>query len=61
MIDTIQAELVDVRNVGTTKSLKLTFHVPQERALAVIEKVGWPTGADPIWCEIKPITDPDAA
>lgn len=44
----IQAQLVDMRNVGAHKSLKLTLHVPEEHALAAIEAFGWPTGANPV-------------
>jgi hypothetical protein len=44
----IAAQLVDVRNVGAHKSIKLTLHVPQEQAMAVMEAFGWPTGADPV-------------
>lgn len=44
----ISAQLVDMRNVGTHKSLKLTLHVPEEQALAAIEAFGWPTGANPV-------------
>jgi hypothetical protein len=44
----IQAQLVDIRNVGTHKSLKLTLHVPEEYALKAIEAFGWPTGANPV-------------
>lgn len=44
----IAAQLVDMRNVGAHKSLRLTIHVPQEQALAAIAAFGWPTGADPV-------------
>jgi hypothetical protein len=44
----IQAQLVDIRNVGSLKSLKLTLHVPEEHALKAIEAFGWPTGANPV-------------
>lgn len=44
----IAGSLVDVRNVGTHKSMRLTIHVPEEYALKVIEAFGWPTGAAPI-------------
>ncbi len=44
----ISAQLVDMRNVGTHKSLKLTLHVPEEQALAAIEAFGWPTGTHPV-------------
>lgn len=44
----IQAQLVDVRNVGQHKSIKLTLHVPAERAALVMRAFGWPTMADPV-------------
>ena len=44
----IQAQLVDMRNVGTHKSLKLTLHIAEEYALKAIETFGWPTGAHPV-------------
>ena len=44
----ISAQLVDMRNVGTHKSLRLTLHVPEEYALKAIEAFGWPTGANPV-------------
>ena len=44
----ISAQLVDMRNVGAHKSLKLTLHVPEEQALKAIEVFGWPTGVNPV-------------
>jgi hypothetical protein len=44
----IQAQLVDMRNVGTHKSLKLTLHIAQEFALEAINAFGWPTMQDPV-------------
>lgn len=44
----IAAQLVDMRNVGTHKVLKLTIHIPEEQALAAIAAFGWPTGVDPV-------------
>lgn len=44
----ISAQLVDMRNVGTHKCLKLTLHVPEEQALDAIAAFGWPTGAAPV-------------
>jgi hypothetical protein len=44
----IQAELVDVRNVGFNKSVKLTLHVPAEFAKQVLDIFGWPTAVDPV-------------
>lgn len=44
----ITGSLVDVRNVGTHKCVKLTIHVPAEYAPKVLECFGWPTGVDPV-------------
>ena len=44
----IAGSLVDVRNVGTHKSVKLTIHVPAEHATKVFDCFGWPTGVDPV-------------
>ena len=44
----IYALLVDVRNYAGTKSVKLTIHVPEEQAAAVLEAFGWPTAANPV-------------
>lgn len=44
----ISAQLVDARNIGTHKSLKLTLHIPAEMAEAFIRDFGWPTAAEPI-------------
>lgn len=44
----IAAQLVDMRNVGTHKVLKLTIHVPEEQALEAIAAFGWPTGVSPV-------------
>ena len=44
----ITAKLVDMRNVGTHKVLKLTIHVPEEEALKAIAAFGWPTGVAPV-------------
>lgn len=44
----IMGSLVDVRNVGTHKCVKLTIHVPAEHAPKVFECFGWPTGVDPV-------------
>ena len=44
----IAGTLVDVRNIGTHKSVKLTVHVPEELATKVVQAFGWPTMADPI-------------
>lgn len=44
----IMGSLVDVRNIGVHKSVKLTIHVPEEQAVMVINAFGWPTGVDPV-------------
>lgn len=44
----IMGSLVDVRNIGVHKSVKLTIHVPEEMAVKVIDAFGWPTGVDPV-------------
>jgi hypothetical protein len=44
----IAAQLVDMRNIGTHKVLRLTIHVPEEQALAAIAAFGWPTGVNPV-------------
>ena len=44
----IMGSLVDVRNVGTHKSVKLTIHTPEEYAMKVVDPFGWPTGVNPI-------------
>lgn len=44
----ILADLVDIRNVGVHKSIKLTLHVPAEAAETVMAAFGWPTGVDPV-------------
>ena len=54
----IAAQLVDMRNVGAHKSLKLTLHVPEEQALAAIAAFGWPTGANPVPIAIARLREP---
>lgn len=44
----IQGSLVNMRNVGTHKSVALTIHVPEEAAQAIIEAFGWPTMTSPV-------------
>jgi hypothetical protein len=44
----ILGSLVDVRNIGVHKSVKLTIHVPEELAETVINAFGWPTGVNPV-------------
>lgn len=44
----IAAQLVDVRNVGHNKCIRLTLHVPAEQAPLVMNAFGWPTLVDPV-------------
>ena len=44
----ISAQLVDIRNVGTHKVVKLTLHAPEEQAMMIMKLFGWPTGVNPI-------------
>jgi hypothetical protein len=44
----ISAQLVDIRNVGTHKVVKLTLHAPEEQAMQIMKLFGWPTGVNPI-------------
>lgn len=44
----IMASLVDVRNLGTEKCIKMTIHVPAEQAMQVLEAFGWPTAVNPV-------------
>ena len=57
----ISAQLVDMRNVGSQKSLRLTLHVPEELALKAIEAFGWPTGANPVPVALARLTMEAAA
>ena len=57
----IAAQLVDMRNVGTHKVLKLTIHVPEEQALQAIAAFGWPTGVNPVPIALARMNDPGAA
>ncbi len=53
----IEAQLIDMRNVGTHKSLKLTIHIPEEQALQAIAAFGWPTGVQPVRIAIARLTE----
>lgn len=53
----IAASLVNMRNVGSHKSVALTIHVPEEQAHAVIEAFGWPTMANPVPIAIARLTE----
>lgn len=44
----ISAQLVDIRNVGTHKVVKLTLHAPEEHAMAIMRAFGWPTMVAPV-------------
>lgn len=46
--DAIGASLVGIKNVSIHKSVALTIHVPQERAMEVINLFGWPTMIEPV-------------
>jgi hypothetical protein len=54
----IAGALVDVRNVGTHKSVKLTIHVPEEHATRVVAAFGWPTGVNPVSVAIARLESP---
>jgi hypothetical protein len=53
----ISASLVNMRNVGTHKSVALTIHVPEELAAQVIEAFGWPTMANPVSVAVARLRD----
>ena len=53
----ISGSLVDVRNVGTHKSVKLTIHVPEEYATKVVAAFGWPTGVNPVHVAIARLNE----
>jgi hypothetical protein len=44
----ISAQLVDIRNIGTHKSVKLTIHAPEEQAMQIMKLFGWPTMVAPV-------------
>jgi hypothetical protein len=54
----ISAQLVDIRNVGHNKSVKLTLHVPAEQAGMVMEAFGWPTAVDPVPVALARLVQP---
>lgn len=54
----ISGSLVDVRNVGTHKSVRLTIHVPEEYAMRVFDAFGWPTGAKPVAVAVARLVEP---
>lgn len=58
----ISAQLVDIRNVGTHKVVKLTLHAPEEQAMKIMEMFGWPTGVNPVpvaIARLNPLPKPD--
>ena len=40
--------LVDLKNVNSHKSVRLTIDIPAEQASGVVEMFGWPTQAQPV-------------
>lgn len=54
----IAAQLVDVRNVGQHKCVKLTLHVPAEQAEQVMDAFGWPTMVDPVPVAVARLVQP---
>lgn len=54
----IQAQLVDIRNIGHDKCVKLTLHVPAEQAPLVLKAFGWPTAVDPVPVALARLTQP---
>jgi hypothetical protein len=44
----VYGSLVDLKNVNSHKSIRLTVDIPAERAAEVIGMFGWPTMADPV-------------
>lgn len=57
----LQGSLVDIRNVGTHKSVKLTIHVPEELTEHVIELFGWPTAVKPVSVALARLVDAGAS
>jgi hypothetical protein len=53
----ISAQLVDIRNVGMHKCIKLTIHVPVEQAALVTQAFGWPTMAEPVPIALARLTN----
>ncbi len=54
----IAAQLVDVRNVGQHKCVKLTLHVPAEQAGLVMAAFGWPTAVEPVPVAVARLVQP---
>lgn len=55
----IIAQLVDVRNLGTEKCVKLTLHAPVEQAEEILAAFGWPTRVDPVPVAVARLNIPD--
>lgn len=51
----IQASLVDTRNVGTDKELKIELRIPAEMATRFFEIFGWPTRVSPVPVALVPL------
>lgn len=51
----IHASLVDARNVGTDKEIKLELRIPAEAAAHFLEVFGWPTKAAPVSVALVPL------
>jgi hypothetical protein len=43
-----QGSLVDLKNVGTHKSVRLIIEVPEEYGEAIVRAFGWPTRVKPV-------------
>lgn len=55
----IAAQITDIRQRGTTKSVVLKVEIPEERALEAIQAFGWPTGANPVPVAIARLQEPE--
>lgn len=51
----IQASLVDVRNVGTDKELKIELRIPAEMTPRFLDIFGWPTRVSPVSVALAPL------
>lgn len=51
----IHASLIDARNVGQDKEIKLELRIPAEAATHFLEIFGWPTRAAPVSVVIVPL------
>lgn len=57
----VTGSLVDVRNIGTHKCVKLSIEVPQEMAMKVFESFGWPTGTEPVTVVVARLNETQAS